>query len=347
MKKRTFFWLCFLWVSWGMPAFAEEKMPSEELIQVQCYPATGEDRVYFRSPTALVVDGLGSVYVLDNNYGKIFKMSAEGKFVREIGRRGQGPGDLYWPIYMEIKGDCLFVADNLGVSIFSLDGRFIQKFRLFKGKEGIAPYQDKVAVFEIGKNSLFTLYQADGKRLLEFGQKYQVDYKIFKGYSDRDVDSMIHRGKLVTDQESFYYLCYGLGEISKYDKEGKLVKKVKLDGLNNEWIQGFIRTFFVKGRTYDPYPKRGSGVPICIFDALCLEEGIFIMTQGQKDSRILVYDRQDFKLLKEYTYKIKPCGESEWGAPDLLYACQNNVGTTDFYLLCGGDDVFFVIKYKK
>lgn len=347
MKTRTLSRLCLVLVCGAICAFAGEKIPSEELIQVQCYPAKGEDRVYFRSPTALVVDGQGSIYVLDNNFAKIFKMSPEGKFVWEIGRRGQGPGDLYWPIYMDIKGDRLFVADNLGISIFSTDGRFIQKFRLFKGKEGIAPYQDKVAVFEIGKNSLFNLYQADGKRLLEFGQKYNIDYKIFKGYRDRDVDSMIHRGKLMTDQDSFYYLCYGLGEIFKYDKEGKLVKKAKLDGLNNEWIQGFIRTYFVKGRTYDPYPKRGSGTPICIFDAVCLEEGICVMTQGQENILILVYDRHDFKLLKEYTYNIKPCGEHEWGVSDLFYACQNNVGTTDFYLLCSGDDEFFIVKYKK
>jgi hypothetical protein len=77
----------------------------------------------------------GFVYVLDWGDTCIRIFDAKGKFVRQVGRKGQGPGDFDTPCWFDIdlQGG-IFVLDgrNMRVSRFDRDGKFLGSFRLEK-----------------------------------------------------------------------------------------------------------------------------------------------------------------------------------------------------------------------
>ena len=72
----------------------------------------------------------GCVFVSNGKRHMIFKFDASGKFVKTIGRHGQGPGDLTNPGHLSIlDGKYLVVGEyaaNRRISIFDLDGNFVK-----------------------------------------------------------------------------------------------------------------------------------------------------------------------------------------------------------------------------
>jgi 6-bladed beta-propeller len=68
----------------------------------------------FSSPYDVIRDTSGNIYVLDIGNTQIQKLDAEGKFLKTIGRRGQGPGEFQSPSSMDIDGENnLFVFDTM------------------------------------------------------------------------------------------------------------------------------------------------------------------------------------------------------------------------------------------
>lgn len=77
----------------------------------------------------------GSVFVLDLGDTCIRMFNAQGKFVRQIGRKGQGPGEYDMPISFDIgAADEIFVFDgaNLRATRFDKEGKPLHNFRVEK-----------------------------------------------------------------------------------------------------------------------------------------------------------------------------------------------------------------------
>lgn len=72
----------------------------------------------------------GSVFVSNGKRHTVFKFDASGKFVKAIGRHGQGPGDLTYPGHLSIMDGKYLVVDEYAaaqrISIFDLDGEFVK-----------------------------------------------------------------------------------------------------------------------------------------------------------------------------------------------------------------------------
>jgi 6-bladed beta-propeller len=89
------------------------------------------------------VDARGRMYVYDSNDGQIRQYSPDGKFVRNIGRKGKGPGEYEWVFGMDIADDSLlttFDLNNARVSYFAPDGKLRTSFtdpRLTTGFDGV------------------------------------------------------------------------------------------------------------------------------------------------------------------------------------------------------------------
>ncbi len=81
-------------------------------------------------PTDLTVDDAGNIYVLDQKAGMIKAYDRDGKLLRTIGRKGQGPGEFQKPrdIGLTPRGE-LMVSDTLSrrISFFSTDGRLLKE----------------------------------------------------------------------------------------------------------------------------------------------------------------------------------------------------------------------------
>jgi hypothetical protein len=87
----------------------------------------------FGNIRSLAVDEEGSLYVLDekNNRAQVF--DASGKYLRTIGRKGQGPGDLDYPLCLSVNrtSDELLVLQGFRrLSFFRTGGSFVRQLNI-------------------------------------------------------------------------------------------------------------------------------------------------------------------------------------------------------------------------
>ena len=117
----------------------------------------------FDQPTDVVVAPNGDIFVTESHRNgknnRVVKFTKQGRFVKEWGRKGSGPGELSEPhtIAIDSRGR-LFVGDreNNRIQIFDQNGKFIAEWRQFGRPSGIVITRDDtiyVADSESGPDS--------------------------------------------------------------------------------------------------------------------------------------------------------------------------------------------------
>ena len=117
----------------------------------------------FDQPTDVVVAPNGDIFVTDSHRNgknnRVVKFTKQGRFIKEWGRKGSGPGELSEPhtIAIDSRGR-LFVGDreNNRIQIFDQNGKFIAEWRQFGRPSGIVITRDDtiyVADSESGPDS--------------------------------------------------------------------------------------------------------------------------------------------------------------------------------------------------
>lgn len=89
----------------------------------------GADWEVFSSVGAVAFDATENLYVLDRGNHRVLVFDPRGRYVRRIGRRGQGPGELMGPIAMTVTRAGEVVVADLGrraYSVFGTDGSFLR-----------------------------------------------------------------------------------------------------------------------------------------------------------------------------------------------------------------------------
>jgi DNA-binding beta-propeller fold protein YncE len=98
----------------------------------------------FDQPTDVVVSASGDIFVTDSHRNgrnnRVVKFDKGGRFIKEWGRKGSGPGEFSEPhtIAIDSRGR-LFVGDreNNRIEIFDQDGRYLDEWRQFSRPSGI------------------------------------------------------------------------------------------------------------------------------------------------------------------------------------------------------------------
>ncbi|MBE3111010.1 MAG: 6-bladed beta-propeller [Acidobacteria bacterium] len=83
----------------------------------------------FSQIRTFIVDDAGSIYVLDQQSSHVKVFDASGKYLRTIGRQGQGPGELDRPRMLSInrvRGEISVLELSRRMSFFKLDGTFLR-----------------------------------------------------------------------------------------------------------------------------------------------------------------------------------------------------------------------------
>ena len=100
--------------------------------------AEAQGNFAFSQVVSVVVDDTGTIYVLDLQASHIKAFDATGHYLRTIGRRGQGPGELEFPMSLSLNltSDELAVQlQSRGMVFFRTDGTFLRQLAL-KGRSG-------------------------------------------------------------------------------------------------------------------------------------------------------------------------------------------------------------------
>ena len=103
---------------------AQTLTPREDL---RIGEAAGEPAYEFSRISGIAIANDGSLFVVNGGSASIRIFSPQGKFVREIGRRGNGPGEFQFIATMRLSGDTLYVIDggNRRVTLIDFTGKVL------------------------------------------------------------------------------------------------------------------------------------------------------------------------------------------------------------------------------
>ena len=83
-------------------------------------PANGADEACLGRPIALALDA-DHLYIVDAQDCAVKIFSKDGKFLRSVGRKGRGPGELSFPSGVSVIGGRLYVADKFNARVQTFD----------------------------------------------------------------------------------------------------------------------------------------------------------------------------------------------------------------------------------
>jgi sugar lactone lactonase YvrE len=136
---------------------------------------TGTDAMHFNQPSDVITAPNGDIFVADghggNSNARVVKYDRNGKFIKEWGTRGTGPGQLDAPhaLAMDSRGR-LFVADrgNNRIQIFDQEGKLLDQWYQFSRPSGV--YIDKNDVIYVADSeSNKSRKHAEWKRGIRIG----------------------------------------------------------------------------------------------------------------------------------------------------------------------------------
>lgn len=99
------------------------------------FESQASKEAFMKTPTRISLDHFGNTYVLDPPSNCIFKFSAQGTFIKHLGRGGQGPGEFSFPSLIYVSNDSLVIEDirNGRIQYLDLEGNFLRSFKIFEG----------------------------------------------------------------------------------------------------------------------------------------------------------------------------------------------------------------------
>jgi DNA-binding beta-propeller fold protein YncE len=112
----------------------------------------------FNAPSDILVAPNGDIFVADGHGGntnaRVVKFDKDGKYIKEWGKKGSGPGEFDTPhsLAMDSAGR-LFVADrsNNRIQAFDQDGKFLLEWKQFGRPSGL--FIDKNDILYVADNS--------------------------------------------------------------------------------------------------------------------------------------------------------------------------------------------------
>lgn len=293
------------------------------------------DEDMFAELTSLDVDSDGNIYILDRKEKKVKIFDSAGKFVRKFGRDGQGPGEMFVPITIQVIPDSILVVSDAGnqkLMYFTLEGEFIREMSaaaktilgftlpIVDSQGNIIGQQvvlseDKlmreVRKYDSELNTLFTITSIDNTNLVQ-GKINPFQVIIF-----------YQLGK----DNSIYYSNLEEYEIRVLNSEGKLIRRIMKDYDPVKVTEEDKKDFFERlGEVPDPVKDRiefPKIYPPYVNFSLDKEWRLFVRTYEKgKEDREFFFDVFDIK--GRYIAKFPFKGEPRVWKGQKLYAVEED-----------------------
>jgi len=168
----------------------------------------------------------------------VYKFDKNGKFIKKIGRKGKGPGDLYHPGDLTILDNKYLLVNNYGlerrISVFDLNGNFVKEVKTRDYVFGLAALK--------GDYIAYLSWKSRRKRSNRYLKKYPVYIKNIRTGREKLVFSpQITEGMIPLTNygyEVFIKTTFDRNLLLSYSKEstikifsikGTLLKEIKID----------------------------------------------------------------------------------------------------------------------
>lgn len=150
----------------GLAAYQTKQM--KHLFSIYGYGTKDSELLY--RPTDVAFDDEGNIYIADTGHARILIFRSSGQYLRTVGKKGLGKGELIEPIGVTVSKDRrIFVADKALSKVVTYDenGRFKNEFRIMlplkplvvNGKLYVTTY------------SQVSIYDLNGRQLAKWGHK--------------------------------------------------------------------------------------------------------------------------------------------------------------------------------
>ena len=264
----------------------------------------GKD-VFFKVIPTISIDPGGNICAIDNRDSVGYIFEATGNKAIRVGRLGQGPGELQFPSFICSDSLRVYIRDQIGLSIFDKKGKFINRIKLMNSTISIAVHQEKLYIAQSGFPELITVCDLQGNKISSFGQKYSVDYSLYKGsstnlWSTDLTDKVLNSGKIFFSKECIYFVSTIFGDVFKYDFTGQFISKSKL--FNGDIVNKTEYTYFKEGRTVDKSPYRYG-----IYYDVAFESGYFYGLMKRKffqecPGDVIKVDEKTMSITESYVF---------------------------------------------
>lgn len=188
------------------------------------------DQALLGRPVGLAFEG-GSLYICDAQDCAVKVFAGDGKFLRAVGRKGAGPGELNFPSGVSVRGGRIYVADksNSRVQVFDGEGRVLGGFALpFRPDRVLALDGEALLVSSnptgrAASEKLLHIYDPAGRLLWE-GLEASVS-------SDRVYDAFRNMIVVCAGGDGDFYVVHRNGErdVLHFAASGVLAGRVPVD----------------------------------------------------------------------------------------------------------------------
>ena len=203
--------------------------------------------VIFNRLSDLATDSNNNIYLLDHNEKLIYVFNETGKYLKKIGRPGQGPGEFQYldSIFIDHQ-DILYILDsrNRRVEIFDSEANYGRSIALkgFPGGYGSQIIADKNGNLYISghyrkSNSVLAKYSSTGELLKHFPLPL-VEYNVssFNDFNQQMVNQNINGGTMCFDEGDNLIFSYGWPyKIVGFTSEGEGTIQFSINN-NLNWI---------------------------------------------------------------------------------------------------------------
>jgi len=212
------------------PMYGEDVFILEEELSIG--EAEGSEEYMFSQIRGIAVDDEERIYVADRKGSHIKVFDKNGKYLRTVGRKGQGPGEIGGPRSVSITSENEIMVPDLFIrrlAFFTLEGKFIKNISTAKMDLMTTKIDSKGNIISIDavreeENSRYELkkFDSDMNYLFSLGSSPLPDPSRFNPFM-----AVLRWDLTSTDQiVCGYPKTY---EIKIYDSEGNVVRKILKD----------------------------------------------------------------------------------------------------------------------
>jgi hypothetical protein len=323
---------------------------AQQILKKHDYYPKEENDIYFRVVSDMTIDGDKLIAVINMDHTALIFLIKDGiEFLKKLGSPGQGPGEFNLPIAAATFNKTIAIRDSQGLSIFDDDGEFIKRYsKYFRGKNFIYLGEREYHLNYNPENPhLINVTSLEGELLDVFGTKFVLDPAKLKGANPVNALATVHKGKLIYDGQSIFYLNSIFGKLFKFTPEGKELLEsdlIKIVGKSGKTaLKKNEDTWLRKGLES---PGRYPYWPLFI-DAAYSEGEIFLLIDlrayGTKDSEKWVvksFNADTLDLSGEYNIDIEEVRRI------YSFAVRVEEGNPIFYLSIDTDESYVIAEYK-